>query len=276
MTLPDAGMPEEYTEQEFQQLLAQFEKDKTVLTKNQKAAVARYNVKKGKGETVTWKVPGAAPATLTKEERIALAKAKSQAVKAQAAASGEGAEAKPKGPSPEELAAQKARGFPHIQAIEKRLGKAVKGAIMLTDVPGLVLDTATLRESMAALKNEFGYTYMMNMTAVDYPPDRMELVYHLWNMTEKTYVAVKATVPRADPVAPSVESVWRMADWQEREMYDMFGIRFEGHPYLKRLLLPDAWTGHPLRKDYDVTKEQFIAMDERGNDLVSFKEDEGW
>jgi NADH-quinone oxidoreductase subunit C len=93
------------------------------------------------------------------------------------------------------------------------------------------------------------FDYLMSLTAVDWT-DRFEVVYHLYSITRKHYVTIKANVERTSPVLPSVTGVWNAADWQEREVYDMFGIEFEGHPDLRRILLEEDWVGYPLRKDY--------------------------
>jgi NADH-quinone oxidoreductase subunit C len=78
------------------------------------------------------------------------------------------------------------------------------------------------------------------------------------------------------PEVPSIAGIFKGADWLEREVYDLFGIRFAGHPYMVRLMLPEGWTGHPLRKDYDSRKEQFVGLDAKGNDIVSFRSEDGW
>lgn len=96
---------------------------------------------------------------------------------------------------------------------------------------------------------ELKFDYLMSLTAVDWP-DRFEVVYHLYSIVHKHYVTLKVRADKESPVVPSVTSVWRAADWQEREVYDMFGIEFEGHPDLRRILLESDWEGFPLRKDY--------------------------
>ena len=96
---------------------------------------------------------------------------------------------------------------------------------------------------------ELKFDYLMSLTAVDWP-DRFEVVYHLYSIAHKHYVTLKVRADKKSPVVPSVTSVWRAADWQEREVYDMFGIEFEGHPDLRRILLESDWEGFPLRKDY--------------------------
>lgn len=88
-----------------------------------------------------------------------------------------------------------------------------------------------------------------NLTAVDYP-DRFELVYHLHSSRKRHTIELKAPLPKESPVAPSVTALWPSANFQEREVYDLLGIRFEGHPDLRRILLPDDFEGYPLRKDF--------------------------
>ncbi len=76
------------------------------------------------------------------------------------------------------------------------------------------------------------------------------VVYHIYSMRHRHSVVIKALVPKANPHLPSVSHIWKTADWHEREAYDLYGILFEGHNDLRRILLPDDWDGYPLRKDY--------------------------
>jgi NADH-quinone oxidoreductase subunit C len=98
------------------------------------------------------------------------------------------------------------------------------------------------------------FTYLSDVTAVDrYPIEpRFELNYHLLSMSRRDRVRLRVRVPGENAVVESVVSVWPTANWHEREIFDLMGIRFEGHPNLHRMLLPDDWEGHPLRKDYPV------------------------
>ena len=100
---------------------------------------------------------------------------------------------------------------------------------------------------------EFSFDYLVDLTALDYLGDeeRFVLVYQLYSYQTSRLIRVKARLPQ-DQTAPSVTSIWRTANWLEREVYDMFGIEFSGHPELRRILLPDDWRGYPLRKDYDI------------------------
>jgi NADH-quinone oxidoreductase subunit C len=100
---------------------------------------------------------------------------------------------------------------------------------------------------------ELLFDNLMCLSAVDYPketPPRMEVVYHLLSYTHHHTFVLKVHLSREDPRVPTVENTWGVANWHEREAYDMFGIVFEGHSDPRRILLPDDWVGHPLRKDW--------------------------
>jgi NADH-quinone oxidoreductase subunit C len=102
------------------------------------------------------------------------------------------------------------------------------------------------------------YNFMMDLTAVDYPgrDPRFEVVYHLYSLKYNTRVRVKAGVSEADCDIDSITSLWISADWFEREVFDLYGIHFKGHPDLRRILLYEGFEGHPLRKDYPLKKRQ--------------------
>jgi len=130
-----------------------------------------------------------------------------------------------------------------------------------------------IRDTLTALKAQ-GYDSYVFMTCVDHlatpvtepPPARFELVYQLRSMRDRGELRVRTFVPDDDPIAPSAHDIFAPADWDERETFDMFGIRFEGHPDLRRILMPDDWEGHPLRRDFPV-----------GGEPVDFSEDhETW
>lgn len=96
-----------------------------------------------------------------------------------------------------------------------------------------------------------GFESLMCLSGVDYP-EHLSLVYHLFSSAHRHKITLKTDLGREDPCLPTVEGVWRVANWHERETYDMFGIVFEGHSDLRRILCPDDWEGWPLRKDYEV------------------------
>ena len=99
-----------------------------------------------------------------------------------------------------------------------------------------------------------GFNFLADVTAIDNLTlggfERFSVVYHLLSHETAERVTVKAYVPEDEPELPSAESLWKTADWQEREIYDLFGISFTGHPNLIRIMNPDDYNGHPLRKDY--------------------------
>lgn len=101
---------------------------------------------------------------------------------------------------------------------------------------------------------EAGYNFFEDMTAVDWFPGspRFQLSYHLLSHSLKERIRLRVLLPDSDPSVPSIVPVWPAANFFEREVFDLFGIRFEGHPDLRRIMMPDDWKGHPLRKDYPV------------------------
>jgi len=126
---------------------------------------------------------------------------------------------------------------------------------------------AELRATLVGLKND-GFTMLLDVGGVDYPgrePARFDVVYHLLRMPlQAATVAeigkperarVLCGVPENAAVVPTVSDLWPSADWAEREIFDLYGIRFDGHPDLRRIQMPDEWEGHPLRKDYPLRGE---------------------
>jgi NADH-quinone oxidoreductase subunit C len=106
----------------------------------------------------------------------------------------------------------------------------------------------------ARLKSQCGFERLSSVTAVDrYPAEpRFEAVYHLHSVSRQERLRLKCRLRGDAAEIDSVTGVWRSADWYEREVFDLFGIRFRGHPDLRRIMLPEDWEGHPLRKDYPV------------------------
>ncbi len=92
--------------------------------------------------------------------------------------------------------------------------------------------------------------YLEFSTATDHPPTHLALVYSLYSYTHRHRLALKVDVPRQNATIPTVSHLWQNADWNEREIYDLFGVFFEGHRDLRRIMMPEDWEGHPLRKDY--------------------------
>jgi len=122
--------------------------------------------------------------------------------------------------------------------------------------------------NVAKKVKEMGFDNLSVITGIDYV-DRFEVVYNFFSYIKKQNLVLKVILDHKDPEAASLASIWKVADWLERETYDLVGITFGGHPNLKRILLPDGWIGHPLRKDYDMNVEQFVTVGEDGEDIVS-------
>jgi NADH-quinone oxidoreductase subunit C len=112
-----------------------------------------------------------------------------------------------------------------------------------------------LAQALQALRDDYGlrFEYCTSLSGVHYPQDsgaELHVVYQLQSMTHNRRLRVETSAPDADPHVPSAVPVYPAADWHEREAWDMFGIVFDGHPHLTRILMPDDWSGHPQRKDY--------------------------
>ncbi len=118
-----------------------------------------------------------------------------------------------------------------------------------------------------------GFDSLSLISCIDFR-DRIEVVYHLTNSKTEEMLVLKSET--TDSEIPSLTSVYESANWDEREQYDMMGVKFTGHPNLRRILLPEGWVGYPLRKDYDLSKVQYVNMDDEGEDYVSFDPGDGW
>ncbi len=166
----------------------------------------------------------------------------------------------------------------------RRIEASVEGAVLETggeapSDPWLAVRTERIAEVLRACRDdpELAFDLLISISAVDFPervekrkkpqeegggveevtiPGRFELVYHLLSTTKNHRLTLKAALPHEEaPVCPTVCRVYPAAEWHEREAYDLMGIRFEGHPDLRRILCCEDWVGHPLRKDYVFPKE---------------------
>ena len=149
------------------------------------------------------------------------------------------------------------------KTLEKIVGKFSEAVIDLHSQLGhatVIIAKSALLEVATFLKQdpELQYNYLMDLTAVDYwkRTPRFEMVYHFLSLKNKYRVRVKVPVGGAEPEVDSLTSLWPAANWYEREVYDMFGIKFKGHPDLRRILMYPEFEGHPLRKDYPIQKRQ--------------------
>ena len=140
-----------------------------------------------------------------------------------------------------------------IEEIRTGFGDAVESVSDSYGDPVIAIRTDSVRPVMAALREApFDYAVLLDLTCVDFAAGegRFELVYHLYSLSRNVRLRIKASVPAADPAVGSLVGLWKNADWLEREVFDMFGVRFDGHPYLRRLLTYEGFEGHPLRKSY--------------------------
>lgn len=118
------------------------------------------------------------------------------------------------------------------------------------------VDRSIAHAVLRVLRDEAGFDYLVDCTAVHYPQRELpfEIVWILYSFRRNERVRVKASFAEGEEV-PTVTDLWQTANWLEREAFDMFGTRFAGHPDLRRILMPDEWIGYPLRKDYDIRKQ---------------------
>ncbi|WP_242299975.1 NADH-quinone oxidoreductase subunit C [Bacillus cereus group sp. BfR-BA-01448] len=191
-----------------------------------------------------------------KAKAIAAAKAKAAAAAA-ARAKTKGAEGKKEEEAKQE---EPSVNQPYLnQYVEVIKGKVGEGALvdcyinkLSKDVPTLVVEPSEYYEVMELLRSheELAFDYMSELHATDFVT-HMEVYVHLFSYGKKQSVAVKVKLDREAPQVESVTALWKGADWPEREAYDLLGIVFKGHPNLSRILMPDDWIGHPLRKDYE-------------------------
>jgi len=141
--------------------------------------------------------------------------------------------------------------------VESLLGSTAQWE-MTGKLPAFRVQPADIHSACEKLR-QAGFDYLLLVTATDYPSEkRFELAYVLTNYGDAREIALVTNIDRESPKIQSVSDLWATADWHEREVYDMFGIRFDNHPDLRRILLDDTWDGYPLRKDYTDTVHDVI------------------
>ena len=143
-----------------------------------------------------------------------------------------------------------------VKRYRARFGEALREAWTDRKQAILVVSLDHLLEAAQFTRDDEQFDLLTDLTAVDWPKreKRFDLVLNLYAFSKNERLRIKAQVGEGE-LAPSVTGIWPTADWLEREVYDMFGIVFSGHPNLKRLLLPEEWEGFPLRKDYDILQQ---------------------
>jgi NADH-quinone oxidoreductase subunit C len=153
------------------------------------------------------------------------------------------------------------------ERLAARFGDAVGPPVAAKD-PFVVVQGEKLVEVSRFLRDdpELAFDYLIDAAGVDYPKENLiRVVYHLQSLSLKHTFKLKVECDRASPKVPTLDGVWHAANWLEREVYDLFGVEFEGHPDLRRILLPDDWQGHPLRKDW----KEFGGYHGIGNERTS-------
>lgn len=157
--------------------------------------------------------------------------------------------AKPAGPAPE----------PWNSAMIERLhGQYGSGLEALTYLGQnyMVVDSSMIPELLQVLRDREEFGYCVDITALHYPQreKQFDVIWILYSFPRNERIRVKTMIAEGEAI-PTAVSIWPAANWLEREVFDMFGIRFEGHPDLRRILLPEDWKGHPLRKDYGIIQQ---------------------
>lgn len=153
-----------------------------------------------------------------------------------------------------------------LEKVQEKFPDKIVKSNMEVRQPFVVIVPEAIPEVCAFLKEyeAMAFDSLMCLSGVDFKgskteAERLEVVYHLFSMSQRHKFVLKVELPRENPVVPTVEGVWAIANWHEREAYDMYGIRFEGHSDLRRILCPEDWVDYPLRKDY-VQPETYRGM----------------
>jgi NADH-quinone oxidoreductase subunit C len=160
------------------------------------------------------------------------------------------------------------------ERLKARFGEDVGAPSATKGDPWLPVKRERLVEVCRFLKETPGldFDFCEDLTAVDWPKRNViEVVVHLLSYQHKHALKLKVEADRGEPVVPSLEPVWKTCNWFEREVYDLFGVTFAGHPDLRRIMLPDDWVGHPLRKDYQEAGGWHGISNVRENPLVELK-----
>jgi NADH-quinone oxidoreductase subunit C len=157
---------------------------------------------------------------------------------------------KPAGPVP------MAWDSPMVAKLKRQFGSGVGDASTYLGQNYMVVDRSLIPEILQVLCEQEQFDYCVDVTAIHRPDHtkQFEVVWILYSFARNERIRVKTAIADGETLASSV-AIWPTANWLEREVYDMFGIRFDGHPDMKRILLPEGWKGHPLRKDYGIIQQ---------------------
>jgi NADH-quinone oxidoreductase subunit C len=136
--------------------------------------------------------------------------------------------------------------------------------------PYLTVEGETIVEVCRYLRDDadLKFEVLSDQTAVDWPKEeKIQLIYHLYSYSGRHQIVLKVDLPRDNPKIATVEEIWKIANWFEREIFDLFGVIFDGHSDLRRIMLPEDWVGHPLRKDY-IEQEEYDGISTQRAPLV--------
>lgn len=147
-----------------------------------------------------------------------------------------------------------------VKALRQELGKGIIAVEKFRDQTTVLLDRESIAPACLFLRDnpEFEFNLLAALTAVDYWPEepRFAVVYQLYSMNLKIFLGLRVPLSGDAAEVSTIESIYPNANWHEREVFDLFGITFEGHSDLRRILMPQDWEGHPLRKDYPLGYEE--------------------
>lgn len=153
-----------------------------------------------------------------------------------------------------------------VEAIKAEFSEAIEQVWMpgveRVDIPTIIAKKDSILEVLTSLKEKHGYNFLTDLTATDEEEaPRFFVVYHLMNTENKSRIRIKVRLDESEKISTAI-TLWPGANWAEREVFDMFGILFEGHPDLRRILMDQRWEGHPLRKDYPLRGYQIFLTPE--------------
>src|SRR3954467_14008987 len=159
------------------------------------------------------------------------------------------------------------------QRLAARFGERIGPLAPANKDAFLLVQAADVPEICLFLKQDpdLSFDCLMNLSTVDWPKkNQIEVVYHLWSYPKRHAFILKVQLDRAQPQIATLEPVWKAADWLEREQFDLMGVVFEGHPDLRRIMMPDDWVGNPLRKDYAEQPQWHNITTTRENSLDGY------
>ncbi|MBZ5597219.1 MAG: NADH-quinone oxidoreductase subunit C [Acidobacteriia bacterium] len=143
-----------------------------------------------------------------------------------------------------------------VTRLKQQYGSGIREASTYLGQAYMVVESSIIYELLQVLRDQEEFDYCVDVTALHYPQreKQFDVIWILYSFPRNERIRVKTMIADGESL-PSSTAIWGTANWLEREVFDMFGIKFDGHPDLKRILLPDGWKGHPLRKDYGIIQQ---------------------